>query len=131
MDEILLFSIVISILLIVLCALYFAKSKSSQDEKERTRRRAAIPTRNEDGQIIADQERLVAPGPRGRRVRMQRRHQPTPNVVEEPENDIEDEEDDEGNTSKKIEGKKEGKKRMEKKQVSNAHKKSKVIKYPS
>merc|ERR1712241_213875 len=104
MDELLLFSIVISILVIVLCGLYFAKSKSSQ--KEKTRRRAAIPTRNEDGQIVADQERLVAAGPRGRRgARMQRRPQPTSNVVEEPENDIENDDDEEGNVPKKTEGK--------------------------
>ena len=51
MDEILLYSIVISILVVILGGLYFAKSKSSGNEKERTRRRAAIPTRNEDGQI--------------------------------------------------------------------------------
>ena len=123
MDEILLFSIVISILVIVLCGLYFAKSKSSQNEKQKTRRRAAIPTRNEDGQIVADQERLVAAGPRGRRgARMQRRPQPTSNVVEEPENDIENDEDEEGNVPKKTEGKI-GKKKMEKLQVCSIERK--------
>ena len=121
MDEGLLFSIVIGILVLVLCGLYFAKSKSSQDEKEKTRRRAAIPTLNEDGQIIPDQERLVARVPGGRRPRIQRRPQPTPNAVEEPENVIEDE-DDEGDASKKIDGKV-GKKKMEKLQVSNILKK--------
>ena len=103
--------------MIILCGLYFAKSKSSTEERERSRRRAAIPTRNEDGQIVPDQERLVAAGPRGRRgARMQRRPQPTQNVVEEVEDDLENEDDVEGNATKKIEGKI-GKKKMEKLQV--------------
>ena len=118
MDEVLIYSIIISLLVILLCGLYFAKSKSSsKDERERSRRRAAIPTRDEDGNIVADQERLVAAGPRGRRgARMIRRPQAASNTVEEDESDnINDEDNDEG-TSKKIEGKI-GKKKMEKLQV--------------
>jgi hypothetical protein len=121
MDEGLLFSTVIGILVLLLCGLYFAKSKSSQDEKKKTRRRAAIPAINEDGQIIPDQQRLVARGPGGRRPRTLRRPQPTMNVVEESENVIEDQ-NDEGDASQKIDGKI-GKKKMEKLQVSNIPKK--------
>ena len=121
MDEGLLFSTVIGILVLVLCGLYFAKCKSSQDEKKKTRRRAAIPAINEDGQIIPDQQRLVARGPGGRRPRTLRRPQPTMNVVEESEYVIEDE-DGEGDASQKIDGKI-GKKKMEKLQVSNIPKK--------
>jgi len=86
----------------VLCGLYFAKSKSTTNEREKSRRRAAVPTRNEDGQIAAAQERA---GPAGRRrgPRLQRRAQPTSNV-EEIEDDI-DNEDEEGAVPKKVEGK--------------------------
>ena len=117
MDEIFLYSIVISILVVILCGLYFAKSKSTNTEREKTRRRAAIPTRNEDGQIAPDQDRVVA-GPGGRRrraTRMQRRPQPTANVIEEPENDSENNDEEEG-VSKQIEGKV-GKKKLAKLQV--------------
>ena len=83
MDEILIYSTIIAALGILLFALYFAKSKSpSTDERERVRRRAAIPNRDEDGHIIADQERLVAAGPRGRRgARLQRRPQVAPHLM--------------------------------------------------
>ena len=124
MDEVFILSVVISILVIVLCGLYFTKSKSSsRDEKERSRRRAAIPTRGEDGQIVQNQEMLVAAGPRGRRgARMQRRPQVAANTVEENENDNLSDEDNEDNAPKKIEGKI-GKKKMEKLQVfsNNIH----------
>jgi len=107
-----LYSIVISILVVILGGLYFAKSKSSNNEREKTRRRAAIPTRNEDGQIAPDQERVVAgPGGRRRATRMQRRPQPAANVVDEQDDDIED--DEEGGVSKQIEGKV-GKKKLAK-----------------
>jgi len=112
MDEIFLYSIVISILVVILGGLYFAKSKSTNNEREKTRRRAAIPTRNEDGQIAPDQERVVAgPGGRRRATRMQRRPQPAANVVDEQDDDIED--DEEGGVSKQIEGKV-GKKKLAK-----------------
>ena len=118
MDEVLIYSIIISLLVILLCGLYFAKTQSSsKDEREKSRRRAAIPTRDEDGHIVADQERLVAAGPRGRRgARMQRRPQATSNTVEENEDDNDNDEDNEEVTSQKIEGKI-GKKKMEKLQV--------------
>ena len=116
MDEIFLYSIVISILVVILCGLYFAKSKSTNTEREKTRRRAAIPTRNEDGQIAPDQDRVVAgPGGRRRATRMQRRPQPAANVIEEPENDSENDDEEEG-VSKQIEGKV-GKKKLAKLQV--------------
>ena len=117
MDEILIYSTIIAALGILLFALYFAKSKSpSTDERERARRRAAIPTRDEDGHIIADQESLVAAGPRGRRgARMQRRPQvaPRPNVEEDNESN---EDDEEISSKTKLDGKV-GKKKLEKLQA--------------
>ena len=104
MDEILLYSIVISILIVILGGLYFAKSQSNSSEREKSRRRAAVPTRNEDGQIAPDQDRVVAgPGGRRRVARMQRRPQPAANV-EEIDDEIENE-DEEGAVPKKVEGK--------------------------
>lgn len=117
MDEILIYSIIISILVIILCGLYFAKGQSSSpDEREKSRRRAAIPTRNEDGQIVPD-ERLVATGPRGRRggTRMQRRPPATVNR-EEPANHSENDDNDDETSAKKPEGKM-GKKKAEKLQA--------------
>jgi len=111
MDDILIYSVVISFLAIVLGALYFAKSKNSQQDREKNRRRAAVPTRNEDGTIAANDQMAV--GPRGRRggPRMQRRAQVQP--IEEPDDDVVNEDNEEENASAKIDGKI-GKKKMQK-----------------
>merc|ERR1719270_73219 len=84
----------------------FLKSQSSSASEAKTgavRRRAAIPNRDGDGQIIADGPRQRGPG--GGRRRMQRRTQaqeeePIQDVIDEPRVDGEIDSDDEGNPSK-------------------------------
>ena len=118
MDQFTLGLAILATLVVILVGLIFLKSQgnATEDKKSSGRRRvAAIPNRDEDGQIIQ-----AGPGPRGRRgggPRMRRR------VEEEPEpepeigpdrSDVSDEENSEQAT--KIPAKM-GKKKMEKMQA--------------
>ena len=120
MQDLNLYIAIFASLAVALIGLIFLKSKSSDssdDKKSQTRRRAAIPTRDEDGQIVG-----TGPGPRGRRGggRMRRR-QVQDEVEDEPQIEVENVEagsDDEENTDIKAPSGKIGKKKMEKLQVS-------------
>ena len=77
MDQFTLGLAILATLVVILVGLLFLKSQSPTEEKKSKRRVAAIPNRDQDGQIIQ-----AGPGPRGRRgggPRMRRR------VEEEPE----------------------------------------------
>ena len=72
MDDLTLYIAIFATLAVLLCGLLFLKSKTSNEEEKKpaARRRAAVPNRDEDGQIINT-------GPRGRRgggPRMRRRY---------------------------------------------------------
>ena len=74
MDQLTLFIAIFATLAVLLAGLLFLKSQTSSsgsETKTGARRRAAVPNRDEDGQIVN-----AGPGPRGRRgagPRMQRR----------------------------------------------------------
>ena len=121
MDDLLLYSTIVGVLVVILIGLLFAKNKStSGEDREKSRhRRNAVPKRNEDGEIVANPEMMAAAGPRGRRgPRMVRR---TPQAVpagEEDHNDddIDDDENEGGPSKLKTDGKI-GKKKLAKLQV--------------
>jgi len=119
MQDLNLYIAIFASLAVALIGLIFLKSRSSDssdDKKPQARRRAAIPTRDEDGQIVG-----AGPGPRGRRGggRMRRR-QVQDEVEDEPQIEAENVEagsDDEENTDIKAPSGKIGKKKMEKLQA--------------
>merc|ERR1712129_305835 len=92
---------------LMLLGLYIFKSKdSSSSENKKSRRRADIPNRDEDGQIIQDGPRTQR-GPAGAgRNRMRRprvpvqEEEPVQDVIDEPPEDGEIESDEEGNLAK-------------------------------
>jgi len=97
---------ILASLLLMLLGLYVFKSKDSSDssENKKSRRRADIPNRDEDGQIIQDGPRTQR-GPAGARQRMRRRvpvqeEEPVQDVIDEPREDGEIESDEEGNLAK-------------------------------
>merc|ERR1719509_318497 len=89
----------------MLLGLYVFKSKdSSSSENKKPRRRADIPNRDEDGQIIQEGPRTQR-GPAGAGRRMRRRvpvqeEEPVQDVIDEPREDGEIESDEEGNLAK-------------------------------
>jgi len=99
---------ILASLLLMLLGLYVFKSKDSSDssENKKSRRRADIPNRDEDGQIIQDGPRTQR-GPAGAgRNRMRRprvpvqEEEPVQDVIDEPQEDGENESDEEGNLAK-------------------------------
>ena len=90
MEDLQLYGAILAALVVILLGLMFLKSQSSSASEAKTgavRRRAAIPNRDGDGQIIADGPRQRGPG--GGRRRMQRRTQvqeeePVEDVIDEP-----------------------------------------------
>jgi len=104
MEDLHLYGAILATLVVILLGLMFLKSQSSDssDTKSGTaRRRAAVPNRDADGQIVAGQ------GPRGQRGggrRMRRtqvqEEEPIDDVIDEPRADGESESDDEGNQAK-------------------------------
>ena len=119
MDTFTLCLAILATLAVILIGLIFLKSRSPTEEPKSTRRRvAAVPNRDEDGQIIQ-----AGPGPRGRRgagPRMRRRQvqeepEPEPEVVDNAENsDFSDDENSE--KTAKLPAKM-GKKKLEKMQA--------------
>jgi len=99
---------ILASLLLMLLGLYVFKSKDSSDssENKKSRRRADIPNRDEDGQIIQDGPRTQrGPAGAGRTNRMRRRvpvqeEEPVQDVIDEPREDGEIESDEEGNLAK-------------------------------
>jgi len=104
MEDLHLYGAILATLVVLLLGLMFLKSQSSSSsENKKPRRRADIPNRDQDGQIVADGPRQRGPG--GGRRRMQRRTQaqeeePVQDVIDEPRVDGEIDSDDEGNPSK-------------------------------
>jgi len=107
MEDLYLYGAILATLVVILLGLMFLKSQSSDSSETKTgpvRRRAAIPNRDEDGQIIqGDGPRQRGPG--GGRRRMHRRTQAQEeelldDIVDEPRADGESESDEEGNQSK-------------------------------
>lgn len=98
---------ILAALLLMLLGLYVFKSKdssSSESENKKSRRRADIPNRDEDGQIIQEGPRTQR-GPAGAGRRMRRRvpvqeEEPEQDVIDEPREDGEIESDEEGNLAK-------------------------------
>jgi len=96
---------ILAALLLMLLGLYVFKSKdSSSSENKKPRRRADIPNRDEDGQIIQEGPRTQR-GPAGAGRRMRRRvpaqeEEPVQDVIDEPREDGEIESDEEGNLAK-------------------------------
>jgi len=97
---------ILAALLLMLLGLYVFKSKDSSDssENKKSRRRADIPNRDEDGQIIQEGPRTQR-GPAGAGRRMRRRvpvqeEEPEQDVIDEPREDGEIESDEEGNLAK-------------------------------
>lgn len=96
---------ILAALCVMLLGLYIFKSKdSSSSENKKPRRRADIPNRDEDGQIIQEGPRTQR-GPAGARRRMNRRvpvqeEEPVEDVIDEPPEDGEIESDEEGNLAK-------------------------------
>jgi len=96
---------ILAALLLMLLGLYVFKSKdSSSSENKKSRRRADIPNRDEDGQIIQEGPRTQR-GPAGAGRRMRRRvpvqeEEPVQDVIDEPREDGEIESDEEGNLAK-------------------------------
>lgn len=120
MEDLYLYIAILATLAVLLIGLLYLKSQSGPSEKESKparRRAAAVPHRDEDGQIVD-----TGPGPRGRRggPRMRRRQ-----VAEEPEPDLDraqDEHDEEQLDSDNEERVRElpgkmGKKKLEKMQA--------------
>ena len=95
MEDLHLYGAILATLVVILLGLMFLKSQSSDssDTKSGTaRRRAAVPNRDADGQIVAGQ------GPRGQRGggrRMRRtqvqEEEPTDDAIDEPRADGESE----------------------------------------
>jgi len=96
---------ILAALILMLLGLYVFKSKdSSSSENKKPRRRADIPNRDEDGQIIQEGPRTQR-GPAGAGRRMRRRvpvqeEEPVQDVIDEPREDGEIESDEEGNLAK-------------------------------
>jgi len=118
MEDLQLYGAILAALVVILLGLMFLKSQSSSASEAKTgavRRRAAIPNRDGDGQIIADGPRQRGPG--GGRRRMQRRTQvqdeePVEDVIDEPRANDGSESEDDG-TQAKLPGKI-GKKKQQK-----------------
>jgi len=108
MEDLHLYGAILATLVVILLGLMFLKSQSSNSNEVKTgavRRRAAIPNRDEDGQIVASEGPRQRGGPGGGRRRMQRRTQvqeeePLEDVIDEPRADGGSESDEEGNLAK-------------------------------
>jgi len=114
MDQLTLGLAILATLVVILVGLLFLKSQSPTEEKKSKRRVAAIPNRDQDGQIIQ-----AGPGPRGRRgggPRMRRRVEEEPEPEPEIVPDHSDASDEETSEKSKIPAKM-GKKKMEKMQA--------------
>merc|ERR1712029_869108 len=114
MDQLTLGLAILATLVVILVGLLFLKSQSPTEEKKSKRRVAAIPNRDQDGQIIQ-----AGPGPRGRRgggPRMRRRVEEEPEPEPEIVPDHSDVSDEETSEKSKIPAKM-GKKKMEKMQA--------------
>ena len=123
MADVVTIGVLVAVLVIILMGLIFAKSQGKGDKDSKNRnRRAAVPTRDEDGQIVGAPAASV--GPRGRRggPRMRR----TVQVQEELEdNQVEAAEDDGEGDNEVLENKpgKIGRKKLEKLQAKADKKK--------
>ena len=113
MDQFTLGLAILATLIVILIGLLFLKSKSAPEEQKASRRRAAIPNRDEDGQIIqGDGPRGRRGGPRMRRRQVQEEPEPEPEVAAPDDSEASDEEGQKAKLPAKM-----GKKKMEKMQA--------------